>query len=420
MKKKAFTITALAILTTSLGACVAPSTNAPIYNINGTETQVSRDTTTPTTENAGATGSNGALNPSFTIASADDTNASVSSAATTVATAASNVGSYSQSSTALVQCEATQPFRIPRDAEKKPIYSQITKGSYKAKNYLVQQGDTLYLLGYLTGTSAEAVAKANGLSVNAILTPGTVIVVNPGACSGKETSVPTVAEQTQAIASAAPSTQNNPALATQEQAQQAQKAAQQAQQQAKQAAQQAANTAASAAAAGQPVADTAAAQAAEAAAQKAQQQAKQAQEAADRAKAAAKEQVSRVQGTATGSASFAYPTKSRNSIPNKNPNDKAIYFTGTIGDKVYASQDGLVIYSGVFNNYGNTVIISHNNGLLSLYACNSRNQVQSNQQVKKGQVIALMGNTCSFANTILYYQVRENGKAQDPLKYLAK
>ena len=58
-----------------------------------------------------------------------------------------------------------------------PIYSQIPKGCYTDSSYTVGKSDTLYLVGYLTGTSASKIASLNGLNPNAPLKVGQVLRV---------------------------------------------------------------------------------------------------------------------------------------------------------------------------------------------------------------------------------------------------
>lgn len=67
--------------------------------------------------------------------------------------------------------------QVVRDAANKPIYTQITKGCYTDSTYTVGQYDTLYLIGYLTGTNAQQIAALNGISTTAKLKVGSVLRV---------------------------------------------------------------------------------------------------------------------------------------------------------------------------------------------------------------------------------------------------
>lgn len=67
--------------------------------------------------------------------------------------------------------------QVVRDAANKPIYSQIQKGCYTDSTYTVGAHDTLYLIGYLTGTNANQIATMNGLNPTAKLKVGKVLRV---------------------------------------------------------------------------------------------------------------------------------------------------------------------------------------------------------------------------------------------------
>lgn len=63
------------------------------------------------------------------------------------------------------------------------------------------------------------------------------------------------------------------------------------------------------------------------------------------------------------------------------------------GTPIKAAGSGRVVYSGWIGGYGNTVMINHGGGLVSLYAHNSSCVVREGQNVNKGQVIAKAGST---------------------------
>lgn len=67
--------------------------------------------------------------------------------------------------------------QVVRDGANKPIYTQITKGCYTDSTYTVGQFDTLYLIGYLTGTNANHIAALNGISTTSKLKVGSVLRV---------------------------------------------------------------------------------------------------------------------------------------------------------------------------------------------------------------------------------------------------
>jgi len=98
--------------------------------------------------------------------------------------------------------------------------------------------------------------------------------------------------------------------------------------------------------------------------------------------------------------------------------NKGVDILGKIGDPVYASAAGRVVYSGTgLRGFGRLVIIKHNQTYLSAYAHNSNIFVKEGQNVGKGQKIAEIGNTDS-PQAKLHFENRRLGKPVDPLKFL--
>ncbi len=99
-------------------------------------------------------------------------------------------------------------------------------------------------------------------------------------------------------------------------------------------------------------------------------------------------------------------------------NRKGIDIAGTLGQPVFASAAGKVVYSGSgLRGYGKLVIIKHNKTYLSAYAHNDKVLVKEGQSVTRGQKIAAMGNT-DTDQVKLHFEVRRFGKPVDPAKYL--
>ena len=99
--------------------------------------------------------------------------------------------------------------------------------------------------------------------------------------------------------------------------------------------------------------------------------------------------------------------------------NKGIDIGGKLGEPVLASADGKVVYAGSgLRGYGNLVILKHNNTYLTAYAHNQTLLVKEDQQVKRGQKIAEMGNSDSD-QIKLHFEIRKLGKPVDPSKLLA-
>lgn len=98
--------------------------------------------------------------------------------------------------------------------------------------------------------------------------------------------------------------------------------------------------------------------------------------------------------------------------------NKGVDILGKIGDPVFASASGRVVYSGTgLRGYGKLVIIKHNETYLSTYAHNSKLLVKQGDNVVKGQKIAEIGNTDS-PQAKLTFEIRKLGKPVDPLQLL--
>lgn len=96
---------------------------------------------------------------------------------------------------------------------------------------------------------------------------------------------------------------------------------------------------------------------------------------------------------------------------------KGTDFAASHGQKVVATGDGIVMFSGWNSGYGRMVVISHGYGLSTLYAHNSKLLVKQGDKVKKGQAISQAGNTGRSTGTHVHYEVKLNGKNVNPSKY---
>jgi septal ring factor EnvC (AmiA/AmiB activator) len=88
------------------------------------------------------------------------------------------------------------------------------------------------------------------------------------------------------------------------------------------------------------------------------------------------------------------------------------------GKDVAAVYAGHVIYTGWFKGYGNLIILDHGNEYYTLYAHVADIEVKEGEDVRQGQRIGTVGDTGSLAGPRLYFEVRYQGKAQDPAEWL--
>jgi murein DD-endopeptidase MepM/ murein hydrolase activator NlpD len=88
------------------------------------------------------------------------------------------------------------------------------------------------------------------------------------------------------------------------------------------------------------------------------------------------------------------------------------------GVPVVAPADGVVIRAGFGTGYGNMVEVSHGYGIKTLFAHNSRLNVKAGQRIKRGDVVAYVGDSGSSTGPHLHYEVRVNGLPVNPVRYL--
>ena len=88
------------------------------------------------------------------------------------------------------------------------------------------------------------------------------------------------------------------------------------------------------------------------------------------------------------------------------------------GTNIVAADSGSVTYAGWRGGYGLCTIVSHGNGLATLYAHQSQILVSSGHAVQKGQVIGKVGSTGYSTGPHLHFEVRVNGAPVDPMRYL--
>ncbi|EHL10586.1 hypothetical protein HMPREF9629_00801 [Peptoanaerobacter stomatis] len=91
---------------------------------------------------------------------------------------------------------------------------------------------------------------------------------------------------------------------------------------------------------------------------------------------------------------------------------------GSMGTPIISADNGKVIYAGPKSTYGNTVMIDHGSGVVTLYAHCSSIDVSVGQTVSKGQVIAKVGTSGRSTGPHLHFEVRINGEFTDPLPYV--
>jgi murein DD-endopeptidase MepM/ murein hydrolase activator NlpD len=93
-------------------------------------------------------------------------------------------------------------------------------------------------------------------------------------------------------------------------------------------------------------------------------------------------------------------------------------FPGSYGQPILAAAGGRVSYVGPRQGYGNVVEVDHGNGLMTRYAHLSGFGTKVGSVVTRGQPIARMGSTGRSTGTHLHFEVRLNGAAINPRRFL--
>ncbi len=92
--------------------------------------------------------------------------------------------------------------------------------------------------------------------------------------------------------------------------------------------------------------------------------------------------------------------------------------SGDYGTPIYAADNGTVILAQWYGDYGNCVMIQHDNGIVTVYAHASYLHVYEGQRVTQGEAIADMGSTGRSTGNHLHFEVRINGVCMNPINYL--
>lgn len=88
------------------------------------------------------------------------------------------------------------------------------------------------------------------------------------------------------------------------------------------------------------------------------------------------------------------------------------------GTPVVATADGIVKFAGWQEGYGKAVVIEHNYGYMTIYGHLSSIRVKVGQNVSRGEIIGLMGDTGTATGPHLHYEVWKDNKICNPVKFL--
>ncbi|MBI3015217.1 MAG: peptidoglycan DD-metalloendopeptidase family protein [Candidatus Tectomicrobia bacterium] len=100
--------------------------------------------------------------------------------------------------------------------------------------------------------------------------------------------------------------------------------------------------------------------------------------------------------------------------------NKGIDIAAASGSSIRTVAGGEVLYANELKGYGNILIIDHGNSLYSIYGHLAQILVKVGDQVSGGQPIARLGHGNSESDPTLYFEIRRQGKPEDPLNWLKK
>jgi murein DD-endopeptidase MepM/ murein hydrolase activator NlpD len=89
-----------------------------------------------------------------------------------------------------------------------------------------------------------------------------------------------------------------------------------------------------------------------------------------------------------------------------------------VGAPIHAPADGVVVFSGRKDGFGNFVMIAHGYGVVTGYGHNAQNFVTSGQVVKRGEQVAAVGQTGRTTGPHVHYEIWVNGKPVDPKRFI--
>lgn len=120
---------------------------------------------------------------------------------------------------------------------------------------------------------------------------------------------------------------------------------------------------------------------------------------------------------------FAWPVKgkvtSRYGIQANGMKNNGIRISAKEGSPVVASAAGTVIYSAPLKYYGDTILLRHDDNYVTVYANLKDRVVKKDDRVKKGDKLALLGRPGDGSDgSFLYFEIRHNNKARNPLFFL--
>lgn len=93
---------------------------------------------------------------------------------------------------------------------------------------------------------------------------------------------------------------------------------------------------------------------------------------------------------------------------------KGLSISASAGADIKSIYEGTVIFADYFKGFGNMIIVDHGGGYFSLYAHAARLSKKVGAEVARHEQIAVVGDVDSSKGSMLYFEIRHQGKPVDP------
>ncbi len=121
----------------------------------------------------------------------------------------------------------------------------------------------------------------------------------------------------------------------------------------------------------------------------------------------------------TAKKGYAWPTQGQ-VTSNYSSSSSGITISAPRSAPVVAAKEGTVVHSGNVSGYGNTIILKHPDGMVSVYGYNDSLLVKKGDTVGKGQVISRVGSSGSATSPSLRFELRKGKTPVNPNEYLGQ
>jgi septal ring factor EnvC (AmiA/AmiB activator) len=98
---------------------------------------------------------------------------------------------------------------------------------------------------------------------------------------------------------------------------------------------------------------------------------------------------------------------------------KGLFIRSTSGQEVRAVAAGRVVFAEWMRGFGNLMIIDHGQSYLTIYGNNESLLKQAGDSVRTGDAVATVGNSGGNPDSGLYFEIRYQGKAFDPMRWVS-